>query len=287
VADLAQLYVDLGLERDVRFYRNPFSLGTNLMTNYSNATYHSLQVDVRKQLTRNFFFQTNYTWSKVLSDSSGDSQIRFEPFHDLGNAALERGRAVFDLRHAWKANFAYSLPFVRGWVVSGDTNWQSGNPLSILSGRATFNRFSRALNNGANTTLNLAELNKLLGVRMTPSGPSYISASALGPDGRGAAADGRAPFAGQVFSHPAAGTIGGLQRRLFSGPSVFGLNAALHKTARIRDRHTVELRGEAFNVLNHPAWFLDDQNLDSPNFMRINANATGRRLLQFGIYYRF
>ncbi len=293
--DLAQLYVDNALEGDVRFYRNNNSLGTNLMTNYSNGTYHSLQADVRKRLPRNVFFQGNYTWSKVLSDSSGDVQSRFEAFHDFANAALERSRTVFDLRHSLKANFAYQIPFrterfrrlLQGWGVSGNTTWQSGNPLSILSARGTLNRGGRSAQNGANTALNMDQLDSLIGVRMTPSGPMYIAASALGPDGRAVVSDGQAPFSGQVFSHPQAGTIGGLQRRMFSGPSIFDFNASVQKVTRITERQSLELRVEAFNVLNHPTWYLEDQNIESTNFMKIATTFSGRRLLQFGLYYRF
>ncbi|MBI2686706.1 MAG: TonB-dependent receptor [Acidobacteria bacterium] len=295
VADLAQLYVDNALEGDVRFYRNNNSLGTNLMTNYSNGTYHSLQADIRKRLPKNVFFQGNYTWSKVLSDSSGDVQTRFEAFQDAANAKVERARTVFDLRHALKANFAYTPPFrsgrfrrlTEGWGLSGDTTWQSGNPLSILSARATLNRAARSAQNTANTTLNMDQLDSLIGVRMTPQGPMYIAAPALGPDGRAVVSDGQTPFAGQVFFHPVPGTIGGLQRRMFSGPATFDLNGSVQKTTRIREGHSLEIRVEAFNVLNHPAWYLEDQNIESTNFMKIAQTFTGRRLLQFGVYYRF
>jgi len=241
------------------------------------------------------FFQGNYVWSKVLSDSSGDVQTRFEPFHDQENAALERSRTIFDLRHAAKANFAYTLPFhsgryrrlTEGWGVSGDTTWQSGNPLSILSARGTVNRGTRAAQNGANTTQTMDQLDELLGVRLTPQGPMYIAASAVGADGRAVAADGLAPFSGQVFFHPQAGTIGGLQRRMFSGPATVDFNASIQKITRLTERHSLEIRVEAFNVLNHPTWYLEDQNIDSTNFMKITQNFNGRRLLQFGVYYRF
>jgi len=301
VGDLAQLYVDFDLNNDVRFYRNQNALGTNMMTNYSNATYHALQMDVRRRLAGNVFFQGNYTWSKVLSDSAGDSQSRFEPFLDMNNAAIERSRAVFDLRQSFKANFAYTLPFgkghrfgsgrisrfVEGWTTSGDMTWQSGNPVSILSGRATLNRGARSFANTAVSDLNFDQLNGLLGVRMTGSGPVYIAQTALSNDGRGVAQDGQPRFNGQAFAHPVAGTIGNLQRRMFSGPSIYDFNASIHKTTRIKEGHTVELRMEAFNVMNHPNWYMEDQNIESVNFMKIGATYSGRRIVQFGVYYRF
>ena len=122
---------------------------------------------------------------------------------------------------------------------------------------------------------------------MTPSGPMYIAASALGPDGRAVVSDGQTPFAGQAFFHPQAGTIGSLQRRMFSGPATFDLKASVQKITRVTERHSLEIRVEAFNVMNHPTWYLEDQNIESTNFMKIAQNFNGRRLLQFGVYYRF
>src|SRR5207244_4197086 len=106
----------------------------------SNATYNAFQIDFRKQTNRGLYLQANYTYSKVLSDTVGDGQFRFEPFLDLGNAQAERARTVNDLTHAIKANGAYDLPFgkghrvdwrplsraLSGWTVGSLMIWQSG-----------------------------------------------------------------------------------------------------------------------------------------------------------------
>ena len=44
-----------------------------MITNYSNSTYNSLQVDVRHRSRSGFEWQANYTFAKVLSDSLGDT----------------------------------------------------------------------------------------------------------------------------------------------------------------------------------------------------------------------
>ena len=99
--------------------------------------------------------------------------------------------------------------------------------------------------------------------RDTPTGPYYITASALGTDGRAVAADGKPPFSGQAFFEPAPGTLGTLQRNLLSGPSTFTLDASLIKLNRVAERQTIEIerqtieiRMDAFNALNHPVWTL-------------------------------
>ena len=49
----------------------------------------------------------------------------------------------------------------------------------------------------------------------------------------------------------------------------------------------VELRLEAFNVLNHFNWGLPVTNLGQGTFGRITSQATDPRILQFGVKYAF
>jgi hypothetical protein len=166
--------------------------------------------------------------------------------------------------------------------------WQSGGPFSILSARDTLNRTNRSTNNTANTTLNKSQLDDLLQFRMTGTGPLIVANSALGRDGRAVAADGAAPFSGQVFFNPGAGTIGALQRRMFSGPWDFDVNMSLIKRTQITERQSIVLRMDAQNIFNHPSfWVGTDQNINSTQFGRITSNFYDRRLFQFGLFYAF
>jgi hypothetical protein len=114
-----------------------------------------------------------------------------------------------------------------------------------------------------------------------------ISPSSINPnDGSGVNGDGNAAFNGEVFFNPSAGTLGVLQRRLFDGPAAFNLNASLLKTITIKERHTLELRMEAFNALNHPNFYSGDQNINGTTFGVISSTL-GTRLAQFGVHYRF
>src|SRR5262249_23292039 len=150
-----------------------------------------------KQTNHGLYLQANYTYSKVLSDTVGDGQFRFEPFLDLANAKAERARTVNDLTHVIKANGAYDLPIgqghradwrplsrvLSGWTVASKMIRQSGGPFSVLSSRDTLNRSGRSTNNTANTTLNKSQLDELFQFRMTGNGPVFVGSSAVGPDG--------------------------------------------------------------------------------------------------------
>ncbi|MBM3728304.1 MAG: hypothetical protein FJW40_23125 [Acidobacteria bacterium] len=288
-----------GLNGNVSFYRNPVALGTNMLTNYSNSNYHSLQVDVQRRMKHGLQIQANYVYGKVLSDSGSETDEQFEALLDINSPRIERARATFDLTHAFKMNGVWQVPLRRpssrlaralmhGWMMSGNLTWQSGQPFSVFSQRGTLNRDGRSNVNTANTTLNKKQLDEFFRFRMTGSGPMFVPESGRNPlDGRPVAVDGAAPFQGQVFFHPGPGQLGQTQRRMFSGPSAFNLDAAVLKNIEIREGQTVMLRMEAFNMTNHPTFAIADQTLANTNFGRLTGLFYDRRILQFGLQYRF
>lgn len=310
VGELATLYQTNGLNGSVDFFQNPNALAADMLTNYSSSSYNSLQLVARHRTHSGLSLEVNYTFSKVLSDGDGDLQARFQAFLDFNNPSLERSRANFDLTHMIKADGYYELPFgkghrlsfrpldraIGGWVFGAAMVWQSGAPFSIISGRGTLNRESRSYYNTANTSLTKSQLDSIVKFQMTGNGPMMIAASAINPaDGTGVNADGEAPYTGQVFFNPAAGTLGGLQRRMFSGPWTFNTDMSLMKNIDIREHQHVELRIEAFNALNHATFWSGDQYINSTvpgqdtyyPFGVISSVFYPARVVQFGLTYKF
>jgi hypothetical protein len=286
----------------VPWFANPNALAADMITNYSSASYNSLQLSATHRLSRGFSVQANYTFSKVLSDADGDSQTRFQNFLDINNTKIERSRANFDLTHMIKASGTYNLPIgkdhflhqhylnrvIGGWIVSGDWVWQSGAPFSILSEYGTLNRAARSYYNAANTNLQGAALASVVKFNMTGNGPMMIANSAISPvDGTGVNGPEDPAFAGQAFFNPNAGTLGTLQRRMFSGPWTFGMDARLKKEIAITERHKLAMQMDAFNVFNHATFWSGDQSINSNTFGVISSSFFGSRIVQFGLTYSF
>ncbi|HEX3745363.1 MAG TPA: TonB-dependent receptor [Bryobacteraceae bacterium] len=304
--ELANYYQTNGLNptNAVPVYANPYVLGADMLTNYSSASYNSLQFAMRHRMHSGLSFEANYTFSKVLSDGDGDLQTRFQAFLDFNNPKLERSRANFDLNHMIKANGYYELPFgeghrlhfkpvdrvIGGWTLGSVMIWQSGAPYSILSSYATLNRAARSYYNGADSTLGGAALKQVVHFQMTGNGPVVIAPSALNPaDGSGVSQPGVGPFAGEVFSNPGPGTLGGLQRRMFSGPWSFNIDASLTKKVKLTEREVLTLRMEAFNAPNHPTFWVGDQNINStaPAFGTVAGTLFAARVMEFGAHLSF
>ncbi len=301
--ELAAVYQENGYNpnNSVPFFANPVALAGDMLTNYSSSSYNSLQLEARHRMRSGLSFQANYTFSKVLSDADGDAQTRFQNFLDIHNTKIERSRANFDLTHMIKASGFYDLPFgkghrldvrrlnrvIGGWTVSSDMTWQSGAPFSILSGYGTLNRAARSYYNTADTNLQGGALLNVVKYQMTGNGPMMIAPGAINADGSGVAAPGDPTFSGEAFFNPGAGDLGALQRRMFSGPWTFGMDANLIKKIPIDDRNKLELRMSAFNVLNHATFWSGDQDINTTTFGVMNSMFFLPRVAEFTLTYQF
>jgi hypothetical protein len=304
VGELANFYQYNGINGSNNYYRNPNTLGANLLQNYSSSTYNAAVVEVSKRFSKGLSFQANYVFSKNLSDSQGAAGTDFEPLLDMGNPKIEKARvAAIDITQVFKANFSYTLPMGKGHKLSGNSlvnrvigDWnaagiltvQSGTPFSILSGRATLNRSSRSTSlNTADTSLNLSQLQDLFQTRMTGNGPYYVGASAIGSDGRAVASDGTPAFTGQVFTEPGAGTIGTMQKADLNAPGVWDFDFKIAKDIPIKESKSIQIRMDSTNFFNHTTWYVGDQTLTSTTFGKITSQFYGNRLIQFAMYLKF
>lgn len=288
------------------FMPNPGTYAANVVLNGAFNDYNSLQLEARRRLSAGLFGQVNYTLSQTNTDSAGDGQNRFEAFLDNDRPALSIGRSNFHQTHVVNANAIYELPFGEGrrwlsrgglinglvgnWQVSTIVAWQSGSPLSIYSGRGTFNRPGRsacALPTSCNTalsTLSPAEIQKLLGVYFHTDGNIYwIDPKVIDPTtGRAVGPDtlGNTPgFAGQVFFNPVAGQVGNLPIMAFDGPSQTRIDLAVSKRIAI-GRTRFEIKGEAFNLFDKPSFYRGDMDINSTQFGRLTSVNVASRIIQ-------
>jgi len=316
VAGLADLYTNgsagaAGAQTARSFFYttgNPGIFVADLILNGGKTDYHAFQGEVRRRFKNGIFGQMNYTFSKVLTNSPGTSQARFEPFIDNARPELERTRADFDVTHVINASAIFELPFgsgkrflnrggvadriVGGWQVSSIVHFQSGAPISILSGRGTFNRGGRSGGNPVFTSLSRSQIKDLFGIQKQADGRVfYIDPKVTDPaTGRAVGSDNQnntAGFAGQVFFHPAAGQIGSLQRLQLDGPSQTSWDFSVIKRTRIREDKNLEIRADLFNFLNHPLFFVGDYNVDSATFGRITGLNFGARVVQLALKFNF
>jgi hypothetical protein len=89
-----------------------------------------------------------------------------------------------------------------------------------------------------------------------------------------------------AFRLPSFGSYGNLGRNSMKGPGIFQFDVALSRTFSIREGKTLQLRGEAFNVLNHANFDVPVSSLNSGSFGRIQT-AGDPRIIQFALKFAF
>ena len=327
-ADLALLFIQNGLNggptvadptaaQNINFLANP---GTGIVNFFQNGgwyNYNALQAEVRRRFANGLYFQGNYTFSKNLTNAIGTSQTYVEPYLDINRPELEKMRSDFDATHVFNFNGSYELPFGRGkqffsganglvdrliggWQLTGILAITSGSPITFTDTRGTFNRSARSARQTPNSTLNADQIRDLVGFYNTPCGLFYINPSVLNVNlndctgtGRASEGFGTTPFAGQVFFNVPPGQTGTLPRNFVDGPNYWNLDASLIKNVRITETTRLQLRMEAFNVLNNVNFLPSLQQLDitNTNFGRLTQVASqitgGARVLQFAARFEF
>jgi hypothetical protein len=316
VGELANTYMTSRANGSISFYPNQYVQGANVVTNGGESTYHAVQFEVTRRTHSGLAGQFSYTFGKSLSNTAGDGQTGLEPLLDNANPQLEWARSPYDIRHAFKANYSYELPLGKGhklsagrvgnavignWTFAGIWSYQAGAPYSPLSTYGTLNRQARsnATNTASVNGMTYEQLAPLMqGLFMTGKGPYFVSPSVIGSDGRGAAQAGTQPFTGEAFFNPGAGTVGNLQRRMFTGPWQWSWDINLKKAMKFGERHSVELGAEMINWMNHPTFYVPPAtagdsgsvtnfNVNSTTFGQITSMNYNPRIIQLSLYYRF
>ena len=319
-ADLAIVYVTNNLAGTVRFLPNPNAGVADILLNGAEYYYNSMQFEVRRRFSQGLTFQGNYTFSKNLTNGQGTGQTRFEPFLDIANQNLEWSRADYDQTHVINFNMVYELPFgngkqffnqggivntlLGGWQLNTIFRLGSGAPITFTDARGTLNRAGRSGRQTALTSLTKEQLKEIVGVYRTPCGIFFVNPAVIninqanltagncnqlnvGATGRAANGFGSTPFAGQVFFNNAPGQTSGLERAVVNGPWTHQFDLSVFKNFQFGERYRLQLRAEAFNVLNNvdfiPPQFID---ISSTTFGRVTSS-TAPRVMQFAFRFNF
>ena len=303
-------------------------------SNTSQSIYHSLQMRYNGRFLKNSLnLGLSYTWSKTIDDSS---EIFSET--DILSASAqnpfcinrcERALSALNRPQALSANFIYDVPFFKkqeglvGHVLGG---WQLNGTYILTSGAAftpgqTFNGSNYGVGNAyltsgdrpfvtnpaANpTTVGISQIDALFlfGVPITNASGFYSLNQLQGPGNVVSVTPADVHF---VFNGPGAAKVfgtpfGNSARNSMVGPIFNSMNLSIFKNIKIGERMTFQLRGEAFNALNHPNPGFGVERTGANYLPVINANLAGvaggsfntftdmtlaRRVLQFGARFIF
>jgi outer membrane receptor protein involved in Fe transport len=244
----------------------PFpELGTLFQRQHiGNSSYHSLQLKAERHLKTSLTFLASYVWSKSIDDADTISAGQFESAgaQNESNLRLEKGLSFSNVPRRVSAGFVYNLPkMLRNWQFSGLITLQDGTPLNPFY-------FAADIANSG-----------------TPNRPNVVPGQSISLPSSQRSVD--RWFNTAAFSDPAPNTFGNAGRNIIPGPGNEVVDIALHRRFVIRERATLEIRAESFNLLNHPNYGIPGPYPDfGPFFGKILSTGDPRRL-EFGTRFDF
>ena len=247
-------YVDIPL-----YYVN--QIETSALSNYNSA-----QASLKVQNWRGMTSTLNYTWAHSIDDASDGLDFvpnASQPDNSF-NPRGDRASSNFDVRHRVQWYWTYNLPkfqqarwLSNGWALDGMFNFATGQPYTVsylfegdFNGSGEYFGRPDIIGNpyagtGGTNLLNVAAF----------AAPSNVDSS------------------GNCVSgwHP-----GSEGRNAFNAPSYTNFDFSLTKTSHLTEKVTMELRGDFFNIFNHPNF----SNPLLPGFGIDYLNTNGSQFIQ-------
>ncbi len=283
--------------RPINFFNNCPTTGgfCYIFDNSEKSLYDSAVIEVRRRLSSGLRFQASYVFAKAFTNafaSAGDNFFGTNggdqsnvASNSLRNRSLDKSYAQVDIRHAFKFDATYDLPFgkghqflsssnyianaiVGGWSILPTIRWQSGAPIlmeNIQLVGMTAKQLQKAVGvyynqtitqpNGSTTVANVTYLpadiiSNTIRAFTTTGTTTTGYAAGQAPSGQFIA-----PAGYNNCQQRSLGTCG-FRKFVLYGPNFFKLDATAIKRIPFGEKHNVELRVSLYDVLNHTNWRL-------------------------------
>ena len=281
---------------------NPQFQNADMIGNFSNSTFHALELEWNKRFLNGWTLDSNYTWSKALGDEEGSSQALLNSFRDGRNRRLDKRLLDFNVAHVLRNSGTVELPFgpgkkflsgsngwlahfFEGWQMGGIVNVFSGSPVSFVTGTASFNQFGEQPGLAGDFPKNAGRVTRQAGGVVFFPGlhivddPVITKLTPLQLLNESSTLTAVADSSGKILLiNPAPGELGNMPPQFLKGPGYFRFDVNLIKRIHLRGGKTLQLRADAINATNTPQWANPDTNINSQDFGRI-ASAGGSRIL--------
>jgi hypothetical protein len=248
-----------------------------IITPQFNSNYHSLQISGQRRFTGTSQISLAYTLSRNLTDNQTDRSTAPQNSYNIKG---DYGRATLDRRHVLTFSYIYELPFYRGqhdlagkllggWQISGLALYRTGIPFTPVT--SSFDAgglgFVPALVAGARPNT----------VCKPNGGPhtlqQYFFTVCFTPNPT-------------VTTTGVPNVIGNAGRGVIDGPTTTRFDFTLSKNIRFGESLRLQLRAEAFNILNHTNFQTIVVNVTASNYGAVTV-VRDPRTIQLGAKFIF
>jgi hypothetical protein len=251
--------------------RRPYqNLSTVLIrSSDGQASYHGLELLAEHRYAGGISFVGSYTWSKAIDNRT---------ILDLWFGGNNKSLSSLHVGHRFSYSGVWDIPYGRGRQWGTDVNrvidgilggWQLTGIMVFRTG------FPLTVGNGV-----LGDIANAGGITQVPN---RVAEPNLSPGER---TENRL-FDTSAFASPARYTLGNAGANTLVGPRFWNIDSSVMKIFRITESKMFQLRGEFFNVLNHPNWGDPGTGFGTATFGRITSTAGEPRNAQIGLKFLF
>ncbi|MDR5727460.1 MAG: hypothetical protein RB191_08545 [Terriglobia bacterium] len=225
----------------------------------------ALEASLTHRAGNNLYLSAAYTWQHDLADVDGTGifggsavvQNSYNMSRNYGNSLLNTPQ-VFSLSAIWTLPGLHSASTIEQLILGG---WQYSDITTVQSGSSLDPGLSVA-DQGLATRPNVTGL--------PIKGPKKVAEW----------------FNTAAFSAPAAGYFGNASVGSILGPGTIDFDMALYKTFHITQQHSIQFRGELFNIFNHTNFATVSTNFGSGTYGQV-ISAADPRIAEFSLQYQF
>lgn len=254
-------------EQSRRPYK-PFSSITENFDPIYHSTGNSLQVGLHKRFSHGFLINTEYQWIRVLGVENHENPTNIgDSYGNISNITPQ----------TLEVSYQYELPFaqskmlfghangitntiISGWQLGGVTSFQTGQPFSVTytaPGSQVYGAIGRA---------------------------NHVPSAALYPANKTRAEW----FNPAAFTAPPAYTFGTSGYDMLWGPHYQNWDMNLEKNIAFGERYKLQLRGEVFNIANHPNFSVPSASVSNPSSIGVISSVVNEnRTIEFATKFRF
>jgi hypothetical protein len=237
-----------------------------------SSNYNALWGVLTKDAGNGLQFSMNYMWAKSQDLNSLGSQGTYV-LPDSLNPRSNYGLSDFDVRQHYAATAVYKLPFKGNWLkegfqLAGIMQYQTGNPVNIVSGNNGFNGITGIVrpNLVGQIVTSKVQLPGITNITFIPntSGVTTCYESTLTP----------ACVYETLQTTPTSGIytgLGNIRRNAVTGPGFADLDLSGEKDTKIAEWLSFNLRVDAFDIFNHPNFGQPSGNVQNTAFGQINS----------------
>jgi hypothetical protein len=260
--------------------------GSTLVADSATASYNGLIASLNHRLSSTFSLLANWTWSKCLDEEDGQGDLSGVAVENPANIRMDYGPCGFDYRHVIntvivaKSNFSrfnrVEKLLINNWEIAPLMHIQSGAPVNVTAGADN----SLTDNNQDRPNL-IPGVNPYAKVKFNrgqgEANREYLNFNAFAEVCPGNVTQGCA----------AAGTYGNIGRNAFRGTPSLQLDSQISRIFPIHEKLNMDLRLEAFNMLNHPNFGAPNASVASTSFGQISSQSNAARVFQGAIKVSF